>query len=195
MASTALTVFTGVSGAWFGHSDTTTAAETTRVVQGIVTGIGFLGAGVIVRNGTNVTGLATAASIWAASAIGVLVGVGFYGAAIVLAVLCMLAMTWLQRVEQRLPGVRVFDLGASERRSVFAIRCARAEHCRCARQRWVADAARGGRHLSRASDGDGYRGAERRRQNCSGPGEHGDGYGRDCEGRQMTDDHGDTPQG
>ncbi len=48
------------------------------MAQGIMTGIGFLGAGVIVKEGLNVRGLTTAASIWITAAIGVLAGVGLY---------------------------------------------------------------------------------------------------------------------
>ena len=50
--------------------------DPTRMAQGIMTGIGFLGAGVIVKEGLNVRGLTTAASIWITSAIGILAGVG-----------------------------------------------------------------------------------------------------------------------
>ena len=79
-------------------------ADPTRVVQGVVTGIGFLGAGVIMRDGLSISGLTTAASIWAASAIGVLLGVGFYAAALLLALLCMASMSLLHRLEAKLPG-------------------------------------------------------------------------------------------
>jgi putative Mg2+ transporter-C (MgtC) family protein len=48
------------------------------MAQGIMTGIGFLGAGVIFKEGLTVRGLTTAASIWVTAAIGILVGVGFY---------------------------------------------------------------------------------------------------------------------
>lgn len=90
---------------WYGgRVATTMAVDPTRVVQGIVTGIGFLGAGVIVKEGFTISGLNTAASIWAASAIGVMVGVGFYAAAIVLAVLSALCMSAVHRLEQRLPS-------------------------------------------------------------------------------------------
>ena len=54
------------------------SGEVTRVIQGIVTGIGFLGAGVIVKEGFSVRGLTTAASIWVAAAIGVVIGAGSY---------------------------------------------------------------------------------------------------------------------
>ena len=105
MASAALTVIAGYPGFWYGgHAAATTLVDPTRVVQGIVTGIGFLGAGVIVKEGFSITGLNTAASIWAASAIGVMVGVGFYAAAILLAVLSALCMSVVYRLEQWLPS-------------------------------------------------------------------------------------------
>ena len=74
-----------------------------RMAQGIMTGIGFLGAGVIFKEGLTVRGLTTAASIWVTAAIGILVGIGFYfpavfGAAITLAVLAVFRM-----IENKLP--------------------------------------------------------------------------------------------
>ena len=53
----------------------------------MVTGIGFLCAGVIMKEGFNISGLTTAASLWGSSAIGVMVGIGFYGAAMLLTLL------------------------------------------------------------------------------------------------------------
>src|SRR4029434_7151511 len=66
--------------------------DPTRMAQGIMTGIGFLGAGVIFKEGLTVRGLTTAASIWTTAAIGILLGIGFYfaatlGAAATLAIL------------------------------------------------------------------------------------------------------------
>lgn len=105
MASCALTVFAGYPGYWWGLADTAhLPIDPTRVVQGIVTGIGFLGAGVIMRDGLSISGLTTAASIWATAAIGVLVGVGFYPAAILLALLSASLMMWGVKVEARLPA-------------------------------------------------------------------------------------------
>jgi putative Mg2+ transporter-C (MgtC) family protein len=101
MASTALTVFACYAASWCGGAGVHVATDPTRVVQGVVTGIGFLGAGVI-KDGPNISGLTTAASIWAASAMGVLVGVGFYGAAIALAVLCVASLSLMHRLESRL---------------------------------------------------------------------------------------------
>lgn len=105
MAACALTVIAGYPGAWFGGHGVVSAmgSDPTRIIQGIVTGIGFLGAGMIMKEGLSISGLTTAASIWASSAIGVMVGVGFYGAAILLAVLSALCMLGLSRVESRLP--------------------------------------------------------------------------------------------
>lgn len=59
------------------------AADTSRVAAQIVTGIGFLGAGLIFRRGVNVQGLTTAAGLWSVAAIGMAAGTGLWGLAIV----------------------------------------------------------------------------------------------------------------
>lgn len=105
MASAALTVISGYSGSWFGGAQLGAAGgDATRVIQGIVTGIGFLCAGVIMREGFNISGLTTAASLWAVSVIGILVGVGFYLAAFGLALLSAICMTWISKLEMKLPA-------------------------------------------------------------------------------------------
>ena len=110
MASAALTIVGGYPEFWFGGhnahllANTNVMPDPTRVIQGIVTGIGFLGAGVIMREGFNIRGLTTAASIWSASAIGILVGVGFYMAAIGLAVMSTGIMIYLSKLEAWLPS-------------------------------------------------------------------------------------------
>jgi putative Mg2+ transporter-C (MgtC) family protein len=78
--------------------------DPTRMAQGIMTGIGFLGAGVIFKEGLTVRGLTTAASIWVTSAIGVLVGIGFYFAAAVGAVATLLVLSAFRVVERILPS-------------------------------------------------------------------------------------------
>lgn len=93
-------------------------ADPTRVVQGIVTGVGFLGAGVIMREGLNISGLTTAASIWASSAIGVMVGIGFYGAAILLTLLMVTLMMWGPKLEMRLPSRRAMGVNLIFREGV-----------------------------------------------------------------------------
>lgn len=104
MASCALTVFVGYSHAWFGGVGSPVSPDPTRVVQGVVSGIGFLCAGVIMKDGLSINGLTTAASLWASAAIGILIGVGFYGAAIALAGLELLSMTLGRAIQDHLPA-------------------------------------------------------------------------------------------
>jgi len=105
MASCALVVLTGYPEHWYGgHGPTLiNAVDPGRVIQGVCTGVGFLGAGVIMRDGFNISGLTTAASIWSVSAIGTLVGVGFYGSATGLALLSGGLMMWGGNLEKLLP--------------------------------------------------------------------------------------------
>src|SRR6266516_1802585 len=92
--------------------------DPTRMAQGIMTGIGFLGAGVIFKEGLTVRGLTTAASIWVTAAIGILVGVGFYFPAIVAAIATLAVLAGFRIIEQRLPSeiyahhILRFDPGA-----------------------------------------------------------------------------------
>lgn len=104
MASCALTVITGYPEYWYGGHSNLANIDPGRIIQGIVTGIGFLGAGVIMRDGLNISGLTTAASIWSVAAIGVLVGVGFYAAAIPLALISGVFMMWGSKIENLLPS-------------------------------------------------------------------------------------------
>ncbi len=106
MASAALAVMGGYSHFWYGGTSTTlfSNGDMSRVMQGILTGIGFLCAGVIMKEGFNISGLTTAASLWASSVIGILVGVGLYVAGMALALLCALCMVWVSRLENWLPS-------------------------------------------------------------------------------------------
>lgn len=110
-SAAAATAIGGFSGLWFGgeafvHGKV--IAESTHVIQGIVTGIGFLGAGVILRDGATIRGLSTAASIWAAAAIGIVVGVGLYLAAMFITTMTVILMIGFKRLEMRLPHRRQF---------------------------------------------------------------------------------------
>jgi len=72
-----------------------------RVVQGLLAGVGFIGAGVIMRQGTSVRGLVTAATIWNTAAIGAAVGLGRLELAVALAllnILTLLIVTPLERL-------------------------------------------------------------------------------------------------
>jgi putative Mg2+ transporter-C (MgtC) family protein len=80
--------------------------DPTRVIQGIVTGIGFLGAGVILKEGFVVRGLTTAASIWVASAVGVVIGAGFFYAGFLATGLALITLSVLRKIEDRMPVQR-----------------------------------------------------------------------------------------
>lgn len=75
-----------------------------RIAAGVITGIGFLGAGTIIRMGEAVKGLTTAASLWATAAIGLTVGCGFYSASIFGAILVIFVLFFLRKLEFRLWG-------------------------------------------------------------------------------------------
>jgi putative Mg2+ transporter-C (MgtC) family protein len=78
--------------------------DPTRMAQGIMTGIGFLGAGVIFKEGLTVRGLTTAASIWITAAIGILLGIGFYFAAVIGAAATLAVLAAFRIIEMRLPA-------------------------------------------------------------------------------------------
>jgi putative Mg2+ transporter-C (MgtC) family protein len=77
-------------------------AARSRVLQGLLTGIGFVGAGAIVKNGTAVHGTATAASIWNTAAAGAAVAMGRYEIAIALAVMNLLTLKLLLPLKRKL---------------------------------------------------------------------------------------------
>ena len=79
------------------------AAAPSRVVQGVMTGIGFLGAGVIFKERLSVHGLTTAASIWASSGLGLLIGAGYWYPAILGWASILVTLSMLRWVEDRLP--------------------------------------------------------------------------------------------
>ena len=82
----------------------TIRTDPTRMAQGIMTGIGFLGAGVIFKEGVTVRGLTTAASIWATAAIGILYGVGFYFPAVLSTAIVLGILSLFRRLEDRMPS-------------------------------------------------------------------------------------------
>lgn len=116
MSSAALTAVIGFRSLWYGGVPGAVSGDPTSVVQGVVTGIGFLCAGVIIKDGLSVRGLATAASLWTVAAVGVLFGAGFHVAALTFASLCALSMSLLHRLEHRLPGRKTLDLCLTFRR-------------------------------------------------------------------------------
>ena len=78
-----------------GHSPDAMA----KVIEGIITGIGFIGGGAILKHGNTVHGTATAASLWATGAVGVSVGLGSYDVAVTIAVFTFLTLRLLTLVK------------------------------------------------------------------------------------------------
>lgn len=81
----------------FGHAPDAVA----RIIQGLMTGIGFIGGGAILKQGEIVHGTATAASIWATGAVGAAVGLGSYDVAVLLSVITLLTLWVLTRLEHK----------------------------------------------------------------------------------------------
>jgi putative Mg2+ transporter-C (MgtC) family protein len=95
--------FTVVSAFGFPTGD----GDPTRVAAGIVTGVGFIGAGTILRGEGVVRGLSTAASLWTAGAIGMAAGAGLYIIAAGLTILAVFVLEVLDRAERAVFGNRV----------------------------------------------------------------------------------------
>jgi putative Mg2+ transporter-C (MgtC) family protein len=93
------TIFTLVSAspALGGH-------EPARIAAQIVTGVGFLGAGSILRDRHHISGLTTAATIWACSGIGIVVGAGYASAGVVLSAAVLITLGWVRHLEILLNG-------------------------------------------------------------------------------------------
>jgi putative Mg2+ transporter-C (MgtC) family protein len=105
LASSLLMLVTLYQWKWLpGVALETIRTDPTRMAQGIMTGIGFLGAGVIFKEGLSVRGLTTAASIWVTAAIGILIGVGFYYPAFLATVLTLGTLSVFRWIETRLPS-------------------------------------------------------------------------------------------
>ena len=106
LASSLLMMVTMYQSRWIpaGIAIETIRTDPTRMAQGIMTGIGFLGAGVIFKEGLSVRGLTTAASIWITAAIGVLMGIGFYMPAILATALTLATLSIFRWIEARMPA-------------------------------------------------------------------------------------------
>jgi putative Mg2+ transporter-C (MgtC) family protein len=76
--------------------------DPTRIAAQIVTGVGFLGAGAILRHGTDVRGLTTAATIWVVAAMGMVIGFGFFIIGIFTTVLVLVTLVAIRPLEKRL---------------------------------------------------------------------------------------------
>ena len=101
-----------------------TVLDPTRVAAQIVTGIGFLGAGAIIRQGISVRGLTTAAGLWVVAAIGMAAGAGYYSAALVATGLVLVGLgpiRWLEGgvlLRRMRKGTRVLEVDLHRERAV-----------------------------------------------------------------------------
>jgi len=91
-----------------------------RMAHGILTGIGFLCGGVIFREGMNVRGLTTAASLWMTATLGILFGIGFYELAIFGTIASLLVLAAVAFTERRAPQRRIVHVKVRYRRSAGA---------------------------------------------------------------------------
>jgi putative Mg2+ transporter-C (MgtC) family protein len=89
-----------------------THSDPARIAAQVVAGVGFLGAGAIMRSGLSVRGLTTAACLWTVAAVGLAVGCGYWRAALVTTLLTLLSLSVFQKVERR------FSKGKAHRRFV-----------------------------------------------------------------------------
>ncbi len=126
LVSVGAALFTLVSAyAWrdftFGHGVT---FDPTRIAAQIVTGIGFLGAGAIIRQGVSVRGLTTAATLWVVAAIGMASGAGYYTAAVITTVVVLVSLWPLRLLAYRVldrPQRRVVDVELRARRNAAPV--------------------------------------------------------------------------
>lgn len=88
--------------------------ETADVLQGLMTGIGFVGAGAIIKHSGSVSGLATAAAIWTTGAIGAATAYGFYALAIVLSLVNLMILAITRKLKRRAEAALGSDDSGSE---------------------------------------------------------------------------------
>jgi len=86
----------------------TVNADPGRIAAQVISGIGFLGAGTIMREGATVRGLTTAAGLWVVACIGLAVGAGLYIPAIVTTILILFILIYFVEFEERFTGMRVY---------------------------------------------------------------------------------------
>lgn len=96
---------------------------TGRIASYIVSGIGFLGAGVIMKDGLSIQGLNTAATIWCSAAVGSLCGLGFFAQAGLVTVSIMLTHVILRPVGQKLSSLTFIKAATTQTDYLFAIKC------------------------------------------------------------------------
>ena len=87
--------------------------DVTRMGAQVISGIGFLGAGTILREGFSIKGLTTAASLWAVSCIGLAAGIGFWSGALVATAVIYMTLNTLKKVRNKRSSIRTIYIGVS----------------------------------------------------------------------------------
>lgn len=104
LVATGSALFTVLSAYGFGAGSTAVPIDPTRIAAQIVSGIGFLGAGAILKDGIVIRGLTTAASLWATSAVGMAAGAGEYVIAVVATATILVSLWPINALAERLHG-------------------------------------------------------------------------------------------
>ena len=94
-------------------AETTLRLDPSRVAAQIVTGIGFIGAGVILKEGASVRGLTTAASLWAVAGLGMAFGMGFFSLGAIATVMVLISLTLLKKVDPMVKKDRFLTLAVT----------------------------------------------------------------------------------
>lgn len=95
--------------------DSTMRIDPARIAAGAIIGVGFLGAGVIVKSGFAIRGLTTAATIWMVSAIGLAIGGGLYIAGVAIAVITIVALMALRIIEKKMRNLHFMTVKVTTR--------------------------------------------------------------------------------
>ena len=91
-------------------ADTNVVLDQGRIAAGVITGVGFLGAGTIINVGSHHRGLTTAALIWFVAALGLAIGAGLYTVAITATAFALVVVVFLERLAKLLPSTERFSL-------------------------------------------------------------------------------------
>ncbi len=83
---------------------TSAGVDPSRIAAQVVTGVGFLGAGTIIRSGKSIVGLTTAAGLWTASGVGLACGLGYFRAAVITCVITLVILVFFAKLGKKLGG-------------------------------------------------------------------------------------------
>lgn len=122
-----------------------------RLAAQVITGVGFLGAGTILREGINVKGLTTAASLWSVACLGIAAGGGYYLVALVGMVFIFITLTFFEVLQNKLirpKAVRDYSLQVSDAAAAMEAIHALAEQCKCKLSGFRAEATADGHNLT-----------------------------------------------